>query len=73
MAYDRIAVNVDSTVEESVWKNLATGVCLRYVRHLEIRSTPNATSGKDKGTGDLVAGMLLAALRRHPLLSIGYV
>jgi hypothetical protein len=73
MAYERIVVNVSPTRKESVWKNLASGVCLRYVKHLEIRSCPTAVGAKPKCTLDLVAGTLLAALRRHQLLSFRYV
>jgi hypothetical protein len=73
MAYERVTVTVDPTAKECVWKNLASGVCLRYVKHLEIRSSPIVTDGKPKCTLDLVAGLLLAALRRHQLLSFRYV
>jgi hypothetical protein len=54
MAYERITVTVDPTLKESVWKNLASGVCLRYVKHLEIRSCPTATEEEQKCTLYLV-------------------
>ena len=69
MVYDRIVVTVSPDRKEQVWRNLASGICLRYVRHLDIRSCPTASGDKPKCTGDLVAGMILAGMGREQLLS----
>jgi hypothetical protein len=72
MAYNRITVTIGPEYKESEWQHLASGVGLRYVQHLEIRSLFGAGK-KSKNIEDLVAGTLIAALRRNQLLSFGHV
>lgn len=66
MAYNTIVVNIGPNREDSEWSNLASGVGLRYVRHLEIRSS-FVNDDKPKRAEDLVAGTLIAAARRNTL------
>lgn len=71
LAYNRVTVNISPSRQESEWKNLASGVGLRYVQHLEIRSL----YGKDdklKRIEDPVARTLIAAVPRDQLLSFRY-
>jgi hypothetical protein len=72
MAYSRITVTIGPEYEESAWQNLASGVGLRYVQHLDIRSL-FGVGKKSRNVKDLVAGTLIAALKRNQLLSFGYV
>ena len=68
MAYNRITVTIGPNRKESEWKNLASAVGLRYVQHLEIRSLYGEDE-RPKYIEDLVAGTLIAAMRRHQLIS----
>lgn len=68
MFYNRITVKIGPDLNDSAWRNLAKGVGLRYVRHLEIVSSYD-NSGKPRNTEDLVVGTMVAALRRNYLLS----
>jgi hypothetical protein len=72
MAYNRITVTIGPQYKESEWQHLASGVGLRYVQHLEVNSL-FGTGKKSKNTEDLIAGTLIAALRRNQLLSFGCV
>jgi hypothetical protein len=49
--------------------NLASGAGLRYVQHLEIRALYDKEDEHSRRTEDLVAGTMIAALRRNQLLS----
>lgn len=69
MAYNRITVTIGPQTPESAWRDLAYGVGLRYVQHLEIRSLYDTVVTKPRSVQDLVAGTLVAALRRNQLLS----
>ena len=62
MAYNRITVEIGPDRKESAWKHLASGVGLRYVRHLEICSL-YGNDDKPKRVEHLVAGTLIASLR----------
>jgi hypothetical protein len=70
MAYNRITVAIGPNIKESTWQYLASGVGLRCVQHLEIRSQ-FGDEKKPKNVEDLVAGTLIAAMRRNQLLSFG--
>ncbi|KAF1938577.1 hypothetical protein EJ02DRAFT_514441 [Clathrospora elynae] len=68
MAYGCIVVEIGAGTPDSAWRHLAKGVGLRYVRHLEIRFK----YGEDNNPNHmehLVVCTLIAALRRHQLLS----
>jgi len=68
MAYDRLTVKIGPTTKASAWNHLASGVGLRYVHHLEIKSL-YSKDNQSKRVEDRVAGTLIAALRRNRLLS----
>jgi hypothetical protein len=68
MAYHRITVQIGPKRKESEWRHLASGVGLRYVRHLEVRSLCEG-GDKPRYVEDLVAGTLIASVRRNQLLS----
>jgi hypothetical protein len=61
-------VTIGPNTKDSAWQNLANGVGVRYVQHLEIRSL-YGSGDKPKNAEDLVAGTLVVALRRNTLLS----
>ncbi|KAH6876140.1 hypothetical protein BKA58DRAFT_467824 [Alternaria rosae] len=71
MVYDRIIFNISSAIEDKVWSNLASGIGLRYVRHLEIHTSiqSNAYGWVPDHIADMIVGTLLAGLRRNQLLS----
>ena len=68
MAYNRIVIEIGPRRNVTAWEHLASGVGMRYVRHLEIRSLYQEND-RPKNIEVLVAGTLLVALRRHRLLS----
>lgn len=68
MAYNRITVQIGPRRKESEWQHLASGVGLRYVRHLEVRSLYE-DEDKPRCVEDLVTGTLIASVRRNQLLS----
>jgi hypothetical protein len=70
MAYNSIVVKIGPLRKESEWRHLASSVGLRYVRHLEIRSLfGDDDEPEQKHIEDLVAGTIIAAVRRNQLLS----
>jgi hypothetical protein len=69
LVYNRIIVKIGLKPLDTAWKDLVSGVGLRYVRHLEIRSLYDANDGHPKRVEDLVASTIIAALRRNKLLS----
>lgn len=68
MAYNRITVVIGPGLKESAWQHLASGVGLRYVQHLKIRSLYD-DAGKYRGLKNMITGTLIAAMRRNQLLS----
>lgn len=71
MVYDRIIFNIRSVTEDKVRSNLASGIGLRYVRHLEIHTSiqSNVYGWVPDHIADMIVGTLLAGLRRNQLLS----
>ncbi|KAF7678635.1 hypothetical protein GT037_004016 [Alternaria burnsii] len=71
VAYHRIFIKTDPVTAMTTWKNLASGNGLRHVRHLQVHDSGQSTANARKRhhVGDVVTGILLAAMRRHQLLS----
>jgi hypothetical protein len=69
MAYNSIIVEIGPSRKESEWRYLASGVGLRYVRHLEICSL-FGNDDTPKRIEDLVTGTIIAVVRRNQLLTL---
>jgi hypothetical protein len=74
VAYHSIFIKTDLVTAMTTWENLASGNNLRHVRHLQVHDSGQSTAnaGKRNHVGDVITGILLAALRRHQLLSFRY-
>lgn len=72
LAYESITVEVEPGVHDSAWSHLASGCCLRLVRHIQIRLV-GIDNSKLVRDGNIITGTLIAAVRRNQLYSFRYV